>query len=67
VSAEQLSYLRELLSDAIEAGAECLACGGWPMDGRITICQHFFCQNWCVPLSLPRLAPLSFSRRRRRS
>ncbi|GAA5921661.1 hypothetical protein JCM3775_001751 [Rhodotorula graminis] len=51
VSAEQLSYLRGLLSDAVDAGAECLACGGWPMDGRITICQHVFCQN-CIEVAV---------------
>ncbi|GAA5833205.1 hypothetical protein JCM9279_001454 [Rhodotorula babjevae] len=51
VSAEQLSYLRGLLNDAVDAGAECLACGGWPGDGRITICQHFFCQN-CIEVAI---------------
>ncbi|TNY23571.1 SNF2 family N-terminal domain-containing protein [Rhodotorula diobovata] len=51
MSAEQLSYLRGLLSDANEAGAECLACGDWPADGRITICQHFFCQN-CIEAAI---------------
>ncbi|GAA6050321.1 hypothetical protein JCM3770_002961 [Rhodotorula araucariae] len=47
MSAEQLSFLRGLLRDSVEAGADCLACGQWAVDGRITICQHFFCQS-CI-------------------
>lgn len=48
VSAEQLDFVRSLLREAIEAGADCLACGRWAEDPRITICQHVFCQSWCV-------------------
>ncbi|BGP40520.1 hypothetical protein JCM10449v2_004482 [Rhodotorula kratochvilovae] len=47
MSAEQLSFLRGLLRDSVEAGADCLACGQWAVEGRITICQHFFCQS-CI-------------------
>ncbi|GJN90882.1 hypothetical protein Rhopal_003896-T1 [Rhodotorula paludigena] len=47
VSAEQLDFVRSLLREAIEAGADCLACGRWAEDPRITICQHVFCQS-CI-------------------
>lgn len=44
--AEQLSFLRGMVQEMTEAGADCLACGQWAVDPRITICQHFFCQSW---------------------
>ncbi|TKA56849.1 hypothetical protein B0A53_01250 [Rhodotorula sp. CCFEE 5036] len=45
--AEQLSFLRSMVQEMTEAGADCLACGQWAVDPRITICQHFFCQS-CI-------------------
>ncbi|GAA5863228.1 hypothetical protein JCM3774_000820 [Rhodotorula dairenensis] len=47
LGAEQLNVLRSLLQEMTEAGADCLACGQWAVEPRITICQHFFCQS-CI-------------------
>ncbi|BGP25055.1 hypothetical protein JCM10295v2_003975 [Rhodotorula toruloides] len=44
LDAHQLSYLRTLLQEMAEAAADCLACGQWATEPRITICQHYFCQ-----------------------
>ncbi|BGP55726.1 hypothetical protein JCM8202v2_003333 [Rhodotorula sphaerocarpa] len=47
LESEQLGFLRGLLREMTEAGADCLACNQWAVDPRITICQHFFCQS-CI-------------------
>ncbi|BGP02413.1 SNF2 family helicase [Rhodotorula toruloides] len=47
LDAQQLSYLRTLLKEMAEAAADCLACGQWATEPRITICQHYFCQS-CI-------------------
>lgn len=51
---DQLPYLRDMLRQAQDE--DCMACGNYLVEPRITICQHIFCQSWCVEA-----VPFSFS------